>query len=61
MQVEKVMQELNVENFKNAEAAPTKKPEIQATSLAGGQAEEDEDEEDMEAMRNRLAQLKGPG
>lgn len=60
-EVEKVMQELNVENFKNAEAAPTKKPEIQATSLAGGQAEEDEDEEDMEAMRNRLAQLKGPG
>ena len=55
-EVDRVMTELNAENFKKAESAPTRQP---AVAQAQVEQEADEDEEDMTAMRERLAQLKG--
>ena len=54
VEVERVMQELNAENFKAAAHAPTK---AVAQPVAAAQ-EEEEEEEDMAAMRDRLAQIK---
>ena len=53
-EVERVMTELNAENFSKSAAAPTRQPAVAAAA-----AEEEEEEEDMSAMRERLAQLKG--
>ena len=52
-EVERVMTELNAENFSKSAAAPTRQPAVAAS------AAEEEEEEDMSAMRDRLAQLKG--
>ena len=52
-EVERVMTELNAENFSKSAAAPTRQPAVAAA------AAEEEEEEDMSAMRDRLAQLKG--
>ena len=49
-EVERVMQELNVEAMDGAKAAP--KTQVQA-------AEAEEEEEDIDTMRARLEQLKG--
>jgi len=52
-EVNKVLEELNVETMGSVQHAPTRKVETAAA------AEEEEEEEDMSAMRERLAQLKG--
>jgi len=56
-EVERVLTELNAENFASAESAPTKQPVGQATEAAAEEEEDDDDDE--EEMRARLAQLKG--
>lgn len=56
-EVERVMTELNAENFKKAESAPTRQPAV-APAAAEQAAVDDEEEEDMAAMRERLAMLK---
>ena len=54
-EVEKVMTELNLDIMGKASSAPSKQVQRAATE----EAADEEDEEDMAAMRNRLAQLKG--
>lgn len=49
-EVQKVLEELNVETMGGAQKAPTREVE---------QAAEEEEEEDMTAMRERLQQLRG--
>jgi len=53
-EVERLMTELNAETMSSARSAPTQQP-----VTAQEEAAEDEDEEDMASMRDRLAQLKG--
>ena len=52
-EVQKVLEELNVETMNGAQKAPTKQVEQAAED------EDEEDEQDMAAMRERLQQLKG--
>jgi len=52
-EVQKVLEELNVETMGGAQKAPTKQVEQAAAE------EDDDEEEDMAAMRERLQQLKG--
>lgn len=56
-EVTRVMEELNAEKFSKAERAPTKQPAVAQAPVE--QEADEEDEEDMVAMRERLAQLKG--
>lgn len=58
-EVNRVLTELAAENFKSAESAPTRQPVASNVDANAAAAEQEEDDEDMAAMREKLAQIKG--